>query len=120
MPDKKELKQQYKQTIQPMGIYKIMNTLNGKQFIASSRNLQGQMNRDRFQLKTGLHINRELQKEFTESGEEKFVFEIVDYLEPKIDTDYDYTKDLSVLLDLWIDKIQPFEPTGYHKKPVQR
>jgi hypothetical protein len=116
--NKNELKRQYKQTIQPMGVYQIKNLVNGKIFIDTSKNLHGQLNSDRFQLKAGSHMNRALQNDFTQLGEDKFVFEVMDYLEPKNDPEYDYTQDLKVLLDMWLEKIQAYEPKGYHKKPV--
>ena len=43
MIDKKELKKQYKQTLQPMGVYQIKNLVNGKIFIGSVKNLPGKL-----------------------------------------------------------------------------
>jgi hypothetical protein len=116
MIDKKGLKNQYKQTLQPMGVYQIKNTINGKVFIGNSKNLKGALNSNMFQLKSCLHPNRELQKDFTELGEEKISFKIVDYLEPKKEPDYDYTDDLIVLEEVWLEKLQPYGSSGYHKK----
>ena len=42
--------------------------------------------------------------------------EVVDYLEPKEDPGYDYTKDLMVLEEMWVEKLQPFDEKGYNKK----
>jgi len=116
MIDKKELKKQYKQTVPPMGIYRIKNLANGKIFLGSSLNLHGKANSYKFQLKSGLHVNSGLQKDYTIFGEENFVFEIVDTLEPNEDLNYDYRNDLKVFLELWIEKLQPFGETGYNKK----
>jgi hypothetical protein len=117
MLDKKEIKRQYKQTVQPMGIYRIKNVTNGKIFIGSSKNLNGTFNSCKLQLKTGNFIsNRELQKDYTESGEANFVFDIVDRLEPKDDLKYDYSDDLKVLEEMWMEKLQPYGEKGYHKK----
>ena len=54
--NKKELKKQYKQAIQPMGVYQIKNKKNGKIYIGSTKNLMGKINSHKFQLKNGLHI----------------------------------------------------------------
>ena len=116
MIDKKELKKQYKQTLPPMGIYRIKNLVNGKIFVGSSLNLHGKSNSFKLQLRSGLHINRELQKDFNTFGEENFVFEIVDLLEPKEDSTYDYGDDLKVFLDLWLEKLQPYDQIGYNKR----
>ena len=74
------------------------------------------MNSSKFQLNHGSHFNAELQKEFKEFGESNFQFEIIDKLEPKEDSAYNYTDDLKALEFLWIEKLQPFEDKGYNKK----
>ena len=81
--NKKEIIKKYKQTIQPMGIYQIKNKINDKLYIGSTKNLPGKINSHKFQLKNGLHTNKEMQKEFNEIGEECFSFDILDYLRPK-------------------------------------
>jgi len=116
MINKKALKNQYKQTLPPMGIYQIRNLVNGKIFLGSSLNLHGKSNSFRFQLKSGLHVNSSLQKDYLEFGGENFVFEIVDTLEPQEDPAYDYRKDLKVFEEMWIDKLQPYDDKGYNKK----
>ncbi len=115
MTDKKKLKEQYKQTLRPMGIYQIKNLVNGKILIGSSTNLPGKINSHQFQLKMGSHMNRDLQKEYSEFGSKNFSFEILDTLEPKEDPSYDYSPDLDMLEKLWIERLQPFGERGYHK-----
>jgi group I intron endonuclease len=114
--NRKELINEYKQTIQPMGVYQIRNTINGKIFLGSSKDLKGILNRTRFQLKNGLHMNKDMQRDFIEIGEESFSFEILDYLKPKEDMKGDYTKELQMLEDMWLEKLQPFNEHGYNKK----
>jgi hypothetical protein len=109
MIDKKALKKQYKQSVPPMGIYQIKNLLNGKVLIGSSRNLTGKINSIRFQLKLGSCMNKELQKDYDQLGEEKFSFDVLDYLKPKEDPDYDYSEDLKVLQNMWMEKFKPLD-----------
>ncbi len=116
MIDKKELKKQYKQTLPPMGIYQIRNLVNGKIFVGSSLNLHGKSNSFKFQLRSGLHVNSELQKDYSQFGEENFVFEIVDLLEPNEDPTFDYRDDLKVFLEMWMEKLQPYGEVGYNKR----
>ncbi len=122
--DKKELKKQYAQTQQPMGVYLVKNSINGKIFIAGGLNIHGKINSCRFQLIHGSHMNRALQEDFKQTGAEHFTFKILDYLEPKNDPQTDYRDDLKQLEEMWIEKLQPFEPNGYHKivsgKPTTR
>lgn len=116
MTDKKTLKDQYKQAVQPMGVYQIKNLANGKIFIGASKNLPGKINSHRFQLKMGSHMNMALQNEFTHFGEINFSFEVLDKLEPKEDPAYDYGLDLDVLEKMWLEKLQPYGERGYHRK----
>ena len=116
MTDKKELKKQYKQTLPPMGIYRIRNLVNGKIFLGSGLNLNGKSNSFKFQLKSGLHVNSDLQKDYNEFGDDNFIFEIADLLEPNEDLAYDYRDDLKVFLEMWMEKLQPFGEIGYNKR----
>jgi len=116
MKDKKEIKKLYKQTVQPMGIYQITNLANGKFLIGKSTDLQGKLNSEKFQLKNNLPMNRELQNDFNDLGEEKFSFEILNRLLPKEKPDYDYGGDLQTLKEMWLEKLQPFAEKGYNKK----
>lgn len=78
--DKKALKKQYKETLQPMSVFKIENKINGKILIVSSNNIPGRINREKFQLDIGGHPHTDLQKDYKEFGKDNFVFEIIDQL----------------------------------------
>jgi len=114
--DRKELKNKYKQTLHPMGVYQIKNISNGKIFIGNSKNLQAAFNSNMFQLKMGMHSSKELQRDFTTLGEDKFSFEVLDILEHKKEINCDYTDDLVVLEEVWIEKLQPYDDKGYHTR----
>ena len=116
MADKAELKRKYKQTLTPMGIYIIKNIVNGKILIGKSKNIPGRINRHKFELEHGSENIRDLQKDYNQVGLSNFSFEMLDQLEPKEDPAYNYTDDLTVLLELWLEKLQPFEDRGYNKK----
>jgi hypothetical protein len=114
--DKKELKKQYKHTLRPMGIFQIKNLVNEKIFIGSSSNVEGKLNSIKFQLEMDSYVNKELQKDFTKFGGNKFIFETIDILEPKQDPGYDYSEDLKTLEDMWLEKLKPFNEKGYNKR----
>jgi hypothetical protein len=97
-----------------MGLYQIKNLINGKIFIGGAKNLPGKINGQKFQLNLGSHMNAELQKDYTELGEANFLFEVLDYLEPKEDSNYNYTEDLEVLKEMWIEKLSTKKPNGYN------
>jgi group I intron endonuclease len=114
--NRKDIVSRYKQTLPPMGIYRIKNLKNGKLFIGSAMDLRGRINRCKFQLELGSHPNRDLQRDFTEIGSKAFSFEVLDYLEPKMDSDCDHAKELGMLEQMWLEKLQPFGEKGYNKK----
>jgi hypothetical protein len=116
MTDRKKLIKEYKETPTPMGILQIRNNTNGKAFLIKAKNLPGIINSQKFSLKNGSHPNADLQKEFNHFGEASFAFEIIDRLEPREGVNYDYTKDLQALEEMWMEKLQPFGDKGYHSR----
>ncbi len=115
MTNKSEIKKNYKQALPPMGIYQVKNLVNNKILIGSSKNLPGRINRFKFGLKYGTESNKELNEDYKKYGEENFSFDVIDELKPKDDPVYDYTEDLKVLEEMWIEKLQPFNERGYNK-----
>jgi hypothetical protein len=120
MTDRKELIRHYKQTIQEMGVFQIKNRINGKLFIGNAKNLKGILNSNKFQLKTGRHSNQELQQDYDNYGEANFDFEVLDLLKPKEDHAGDYSEELNMLEEMWLEKLQPYNEKGYHsRKPIR-
>jgi len=116
MTDKAELKRKYKETEIPMGVYVIKNLINGNIFIGKNKNIQGRINRHKFELEHGFDEIKELQEDYNQHGLQNFSFEILDRLELKEDPAYDYKEDLIVLEELWLEKLQPFGERGYNIK----
>jgi len=113
--DKKEAKRQYKETIQPMGVYQIKNLTNGKIFIGSATHIHARINRIKFQLKNGVYPNKQIQNEYSETGESHFSIEVLDILSPtKEDPRYDYKEELQILEEMWLQRVQPFGDNGYN------
>jgi hypothetical protein len=120
MIDKKELKKQYRNTIRPMGIFQLKNLVDGKVFIGSSLFLDTVYNKHFFQLKMNSHMEKQLQEDWNKYGEANFEFSVLDTLKPVDDPSYDYAEDLKILLDLWMDKLQPYGDKGYHKAKINK
>lgn len=112
--NQREVRRQYKETIQPMGIFQIKNLDSGKIFLDWSLNLPGSLNRHLFQLEMGSLRNHELQADFSRLGKQAFELSIVDRLDPTDEPDRNYTEDLKSLLALWIEKLDPTGDRGYH------
>lgn len=117
MNTRKELKEAYKNQKFPMGVFQIRNKANGKIFIESSANLDTIWNRHRFQLQMGGHPNAELQKDWNQTGEENFVFEILEEIRQEGGTTADYTQEIKTLAEMLMETLQPYGEKGYHKKP---
>jgi hypothetical protein len=116
MSDKSEIKRLYKLRPPDMGIYRIKNLASGKIYIGRALDLNGKLNSERFQLKNNMHMNRDLQKDFAELGEEGFSFEVLDRLQPKENPGIDQSRELKELEDMWLEKLQPYAGRGYHKE----
>jgi hypothetical protein len=117
--DRKALIRDYKETRRPMGVFRVLNAVNGKSLIGTSKDLPGMLNRQRFQLDLGAHPNRALQNDWKEFGPEAFVFETLDTLQAPDQPEYDPTEDLRALEQLWLDKITPYDDQGYNARPKQ-
>jgi len=113
---KKELKEAYKQTHTPMGVYQIRNLTNDKVFVGYALNLPGILTSTRIQLNAGSHPNKKLQAEWNELGSDSFAFELVDELTATEGPAYDYRGDLRFLEELWLEKLQPYGARGYNEK----
>lgn len=103
--DRKALIREYKQTPRPAGIYRVRNTHSGKALVGASVDTRAMLNRQRAQLRMGMHPNRELQRDWETEGAEAFEFEVLDLLEPKDDPGYDPRADLKMLEELWLEKL---------------
>jgi len=103
--DRKGLIRAYKQRRPPMGVYRVHNTVTGRALVAASRDLPSILNRHRAQLSMGSHSSRALQADWIAHGPGSFVFEVLDTLHPPDEPGYDPVADLTILEDLWLEKL---------------
>jgi len=114
MNSRKELIRLYKERKKPAGIFQIKNNANGKVFLGSSLNLEGPLNSHRFMLTIGSHRNKNLQKDWNLYGADQFVFEILEIVEVKDDPDFNMNDELTLLEEIWLEKLRPFGDKGYN------
>ncbi len=105
MNDRTKIKNQYKLTPRPMGVYQLKDLKNNKIYLGVSKNLDAIFNRHRFELNTGIHQVKEVQESWNKSGEKGIMLEVLENLKPVDDLTYDYTDDLKTLLELWEVKL---------------
>ena len=116
----KQMKKNYQQTPRAIGVFLIRNNLNDKVFLAAGVDLNGLINRHRFQLTNGSHTNKQLQADWNELGDNNFAFEIVDELSPQTDAEVDLRAEVEFLEKLWLEKLQPFGERGYNEPKLSR
>ena len=104
----------YRERRPPAGVYQIKNTANGKALLGSRLDLDGALNSHRFQLSHGSHRNALLQREWNEYGAEAFTFEILDEVKLEEDPGFDLDAELTLLEQIWLEKLQPFGGNGYN------
>jgi biotin operon repressor len=114
MKTKQDIKREYKERKIPAGIFQVKNNVNGKVLLGSSLNLEGPLNSHKFMLKIGRHRNEALQKEWNEYGPDKFVFEILEIVKVKDDANFNLSDELTLLEQIWLEKLQPFGERGYN------
>lgn len=103
---RQRLKQAYKEMKPPMGAFMIRNTQSGKAFMDVSKDLKSIINRHRFQLKSGAHPVKELQKEWNQYGDQAFVFEVLAHLEYNEKAEQtDYSEELAIMKMIWMEKL---------------
>ena len=116
--DRKALIREYRETPRPMGVFRVHNTVDDRSLVGSTMDLPAMLNRQRAQLRFGGHKNRELQRDWNRLGEGAFEFEVLDTLAPADPPDTRAAaKDLEVLEQLWLERLQPFGERGYHRAP---
>ena len=112
---KKELTQQYKNAVLPMGIFQIRNIVNGKIYLETSTNLDKIWNRHRTELRFAKHENQSLQADWNLHGEANFVYEILAELSQEIDkTAAQNKQELKLLEKMYLDELQSLGENGYN------
>ncbi len=114
MASRKELIRQYKETPKSAGVFVVKNLVNGKVFLGSSLNLHGPLNKHRFMLSTGGHDNRELQKDWNAFGPSAISFEILEEVDVKDSPDFSLADELTLLEEIWLERLDPFGDRGYN------
>jgi hypothetical protein len=111
---RQEIKREYREREKPAGIFQVRNLANGKVLLGSSLNLEGPLNSHKFMLTIGRHRNETLQKDWNKFGPDNFMFEILEVVKLSNDPGFDLNDELTLLEQIWIEKLQPFGERGYN------
>jgi hypothetical protein len=118
--ENKRQKQEYKRTPKAMGVFLIRNIIKDKIFLAAGLDLEGVINRHKFQLTIGKHPNLDLQADWNILGSANFSFEILDQMEPPRDPRLDRGEELAFMETMWLQKLKPFGDCGYNERKLNR
>ncbi|SEF32575.1 GIY-YIG nuclease family protein [Variovorax sp. NFACC27] len=113
---RRALVRQYKETPRPAGVYVIRNGSNGRVYVGGSLDVEGAMNRARFELNMRSHRNKALGQDWIEHGAGHFSFEVIDRVKERDDPAFDRKAELDRLLSLWQEELQCFGPKGYNTR----
>lgn len=87
------------------GVYKIVNTINGKIYIGSSKDIDRRWSEHIRALELNAHANPHLQNAWNKYGSKSFEFEIVEQCDEK----HQYERE-----QYYIDLYRPFQDKGYN------
>jgi hypothetical protein len=104
-PSRRDQTRQYKENPPAAGVYLIRNLVTQRIVLKASLNLEGAMNRDRFELRMGKHRDATLQADCKRLGEAALRFEVVETLKPPTDPDADPAEALALALALWQEEL---------------
>lgn len=115
--DRKAIIREYRERKPPMGVFRVLNTANGKAFVGASVDAPAMLNRIRAQLGFGSHPVKALQADWVRFGAEAFTFEVLDTLEPADEPGHDAAAELRVLEAMWLERLAPYGERGYNAPP---
>ena len=112
--NRRALIRQYKETPRPAGVYAIRNKISGRVYVAGSLDVEGAMNRARFELNMHSHRNKALGQDWIAHGADQFTFEVIDRVKESEDPAFDRAVELEKLLALWREELQCDGDKGYN------
>ena len=87
------------------GVYKIINKVNGKFYIGSSKNIYKRWDQHRNSLRNHCHDNEYLQNAWNKYGENNFEFEIIEECDPQVQFERE---------QYYLNTLKPFDDNGYN------
>ena len=103
--DRRAVSRQARDTPRTMGVYTIRCRASGHLVLNASLNLDGAINRDRFELRLGSHRDRRLQAAWNHGGEAALEFSVREVIRPRPDPTFDPVEALKLALHLWRDEL---------------
>jgi len=99
--ERRERTRAFKQSFPRLGVYAVRCSTSGAAWVGASRNVDGALNRIRFELAQGAHRDASLAQAWRLHGAGAFTFEVLDRVKQRDDPAFDYEAELQSLLALW-------------------
>jgi hypothetical protein len=105
MEDRKTRINEYKERKVIGGVFRVVNTRNGKYLLDYAADLQAKQNNFNFMVTTNASFDYKMDKDWKEFGAAAFKFEVLDSLEKKKDQSQEqFIEDLKTLKQMWVEK----------------
>jgi hypothetical protein len=91
------LRRAYKERTKQAGVFRVLNTANGRVMLGSALDLHAPLNRVKFELDMGMCWNPELKADLETYGRDSFVIEVLDKVELGDDPGFDPERELENL-----------------------
>ena len=83
-----------------MGVFQVVNEVNGKVLLEATTNMQSKWNRHQTELRFGSHRNKQLQKDWNDLGAENFRFSVVSELKFEEGDNLDWNREVKLLKEM--------------------
>ena len=87
------------------GVYKITNTVNGKIYVGSSKDIKSRWYQHRNRLNENKHGNAYLQNAWNKHGAKSFKFEVIEECNPNVQFERE---------QFYLNELNPFDNNGYN------
>lgn len=87
------------------GVYRITNTVNGKIYVGSSKDIYNRWEEHRYALNHNNHGNIHLQRAWNKYGQNNFKFDIIETCDPLVQFERE---------QFYLNTLNPFDDNGYN------
>jgi len=92
-----DVRRAYRERAKQAGVFRVLNTANGRALLGSGLDLHAPLNRVAFELDRSMCWNADLKRDLAEYGRDSFVIEVLETVEPRDDPDFDPKQELERL-----------------------
>ena len=105
MEDRKARINEYKERKIIGGVFRVVNTGNGRYLLDYAPDIQAKQNSFNFMVTTNTSFDYKMDKDWKEFGAAAFKLEVLDTLEKKKDQSQEqFVEDLKTLKQMWVEK----------------